>query len=260
MSMESQSWKKALMYAAGAGGVAAVLWYLLREDPEGQAGESGAAASEEGNKKRGGQVVSAEDVSKEQVVLILSQMIESQERMKIHMKELTAKLIEKDVDFEETYEQVSSVQPDDPLERHGLSMADFDRMLTMYQSDPQVMQGITRIMGMADPTTAGAPEKQKPMSEAQVIAVHAFMLQELENLTKTFLAVKGKKDWDMKTVTLASQVIVGAKVEKKYSLTSEDIESAVMQNHPSLSKNQEFAEISQKMQGVMTMLIGAPPG
>jgi hypothetical protein len=238
-----------------------VLWYLLREDPEGQAGESGAAAPEEGDKKKGGQgLVSAEDVSKDQVVEILSQMIESQERMKIHMKELTAKLIEKDTDFEETYEQVRSVQPDDPLDRHGLSMADFDNMLTRYQQDPQVMQGITRIMGIADPSTVGAPEKQKPMSEAQVIAVHAFMLQELENLTRDFLKIKGKKLWDMKTVTLASQAIVGARVEKKYSLTSEDIERAVMQHHPSLSKNKEFAEISEKMQGTMTMLIGAPPG
>jgi hypothetical protein len=253
-----ESWKKALMYAAGAGGVAAVLWWLLREDPEGQAGESGAAAPEEGDKKKGGQgPVSAEDLKKEQVVLILDQMIESQERMKVHMKEITVKLIEKDMDFEETYEQVRSVQPDDPLERHGLSMAEFDKLLTMHQADPQVMQGLTRIMGMGD---SSAPGKQKPMTEAQVIAVHAFMLQELENLTANFLKIKGKKPWDMKTVTLASQAVVGAKVEKKYSFTSEDIELAVMQHHTVLATNKEFAEISQKMQGTMTMLMGAPPG
>jgi len=256
-----ESWKKALMYAAGAGGVAAVLWYLLREDPEGQAGESGGSAPEDGDKKRGGQgPVSAEDVSKDQVILILNQMIESQERMKLHMKKLTAQLIAKDCDFEETYEQVRSVQPDDPLDRHGLSMPEFDKLLSMHQNDPQVMMGITRIMGMSDPSAAGAPEKQKPMSEAQVVAVHAFMLQELDNLTRDFSKIKGKKPWDMKTVTLASQAIVGAKVEKKYSLTSEDIERAVMQHHNALSMNKEFAEISQKMQGTMTQLMGSPPG
>jgi len=252
-----EGWKKALMYAGGATGVAAVLYYLLREEPEGLSGEGGAAASKEAGKK---DILQAEDVTKDQVILILKQMIDSQERMKAHMKELTVKLIEKDMDFEETYEQVRSVQPDDPLERSGLSMNDFDQLLNKHQADPQVMEGITRIMGMADPGNKPAG-KLKDVSEAQVIEVHAFMLMELKGLLALFSGIKSTRNWDMKTVTLASQAIVGAKVEKKYNLNSEEIERAVMKHHNTLATNQEFEQINIKMQQTMTSLMGtAGPG
>jgi len=251
-----EGWKKALLCAAGAGGVAAVLWYLLREEAEGQAGEDGAAAPEGGDDSKSGQAtVSAQDVSKDQVIRILGEMVASQERMKVLMKELKVKMLAKEMDFAEAYEQVSSVQPDDPLERNGLSMSDFDQVISKYQQDPQVMQGIMQIMGMPDESKAGPG---KPVSVAEVIAVHVFMLQELESQLKDFSKVKSGKAWDMKTVALASQAIVAAKVEKKYGLTSEDIESAVMQNRQSLGSNQEFAEINQKMQIAMSQLMGHP--
>jgi len=243
-----EGWRKALLCAAGAGGVAAVLWYLLREEAEGQTGEEALAAPA---------AVAPGDLSKDQVVRILGEMIASQESMKVLMKEQKVKMLAKDMDFAETYEHVRSVQPDDPLERHGLSMADFDAMLHNHQNDPQVMQGIMQIMGMPDEAKAG---QGKQVGEAQLIAAHAFMLQELESQLTDFSKVKGQKDWDMKTVAMASQTIVAVKVEKKYGLTTEDIESGVMQNHQSLATNAEFAEINQKMQVAMSKLMatGAP--
>ncbi|CAK0865600.1 unnamed protein product [Prorocentrum cordatum] len=251
-----EGWKKALLAAAGAGGVAAVLWYLLAEEAEGQASEDGAAAPEGGDNRKSGQgVVATGDVSKDQVIRILGDMVASQDRMKVLMKDLKAKMLAKDMDFAETYEHVRSVQPDDPLERHGLSMSDFDELVSKHQNDPQVMQGIMQIMGMPDESKVG---QGKPVGEAQVIAVHAFMLQELENQLKDFSKIVGQKAWDMKTVALASQAIVAAKVERKYGLTSEDIEGAVMQNRQTLASNAEFAEINQKMQVAMSKLMGAP--
>jgi hypothetical protein len=250
-----EGWKKALLWVGGAAGVAAVLYYLLREEPEGQAGEAGSAVAEGDDKK----VAKAEDVSKEQVLQILNEMVSSQERMRTHMKELTKTLIEKDVKFEETYEKVRSVQPDDPLERHGLSMGDFDQLLSKHQTDPQVMEGISRIMGMADPGSRPGGSV-KTADETKVIEVHAFMLQELEGLVRQFKGMKdGRPSWDMKAVTLAAQAVVGAKVEKKFGLTSEEIESAVMKNHTTLATNQEFATINTRMQQTMAGLMGQMP-
>ena len=48
-----------------------------------------------------------------------------------------------------------------------------------------------------------------------------------------------KNDLDIKTVTIAAQAIVGAKIEKKFDLTSEDIESAVMMLHTMLAADQD---------------------
>ena len=40
-----------------------------------------------------------------------------------------------------------------------------------------------------------------------------------------------RESYDPKTVTLTAQSLVGAKVEEKFGLTSEDIEHAVMRHH-----------------------------
>lgn len=250
-----EGWKKALLCAAGAGGTAAVLWYLLAEEAEGQTGEEALATPpKQGDDGKSGQGhVAPQDWSKDQVVQILGEMVASQEAMKVLMKNLKAKMFAKDMDFAETYEQVRNVQPDDPLEKHGLSMENFDMLVQKYQHDPQVMQGIMQIMGAPDEAAAG---QGKQPSEKQLIEAHAYMAQELESQAKDFSKVKGQKAWDTKTVAMAIQTMVAAKVEKKYGLSTEDIERGVMQNHQTLSQNAEFHQINQRVQAAMGALMG----
>jgi hypothetical protein len=238
-------WKKLLALAGGAAGVAAVLYYLLREEPERR------GAVEDDKKK----AFSADQVTKEQVLQILGEIVESQEKMRTHMKALTRDIIEKNMDFDKTYDDVRAVQPDDPLERIGLSMTDFDSVLSKYQADPQVREGITRIMGISDPGAAGSGAV-KDVNDQRVIEVHAFMLKELEGLVSHFTSIKGQRSYDMKIVTLALQAMVGAKVETRFGLTSDDIESAVIKNHSKLATNQEFANINVNMQQTIANLMG----
>jgi len=245
-----ESWKRILLYAGGAAGAAAVLYYLLREEPEAKQPTRAAADETKDNKKK----LRVEDVTKEEVQGILNSIVESQEKMRTHMKALTQELLEKNMTFEQAYARVREVQPEDPLERHGLSMVDFDQLLNKHQSDPQVRQGIVRIMGVPDPPATG--EKGSEVPASKTVEVHAFMLQELDKLLQYFQTVKNKESYDVKTVTLAAQAVVGAKVEQKYGLTSEDIERAVVTHHTALATDQEFANINMKMQQTMAQLMG----
>lgn len=54
----------------------------------------------------------------------------------------------------------------------------------------------------------------------------------------------------------AAQAIVGARVEKEFDLTSEEIESAVLLHHQSLATDVDFARINVQMQSTMSDLLG----
>merc|ERR1712194_456981 len=96
------------------------------------------------------------------------------------------------------------------------------------------------------------------ISVRQIIDVHTFMLEELESVVKYFQNVPNKESYDLKTVTIAAQAMVGYKIEEKFSIASEDIESAVLMYHTTLATDQEFAQINIKIQHVMGKLMGTP--
>mmetsp|Transcript_121303 Transcript_121303/g.220641 ORF Transcript_121303/g.220641 Transcript_121303/m.220641 type:complete len:255 (+) Transcript_121303:123-887(+) len=249
-------WTKILLAAGGAAGVAAALCYLLKEEPEGpvsraqSAGESTAAVSKS----------KVEDITREQVHQILQEIIKSQELMKTYMKDLTRELLSKKLDFEQTYKRVKEVQPADPLEQYGLSMMDFDQLLNNHQADPAVREAIAKIMGAPSPSNV-ASEKVQAITVQKIIEVHTFMLKELEKLVDEFSSKPNKDSYDLKTVTIAAQAIVGSKVEEEFKITSEDIESAVLMYHTMLATDQDFANINIKIQQTMGKLMGSsfPP-
>merc|ERR1719343_1890391 len=111
----------------------------------------------------------------------------------------------------------------------------------------------------------GAPNPQSVTSERvqaitvkKILDVHMFMLDELERLVKKFQDVQDKDQYDMKTVTIAAQAIIGSKVEQAFGITSEDIESAVLMYHTVLATNQDFASININIQHTMAKLMGTP--
>jgi len=225
---------------------------LLREETEAKAVDAFAASADKKKKLR------VEDVTKEQVYKMLAEILESQESMRKHMKTLTQELLAKPMPFEDTYKRIKAVQPEDPLERYGLSMGDFDQLLNKHESDPKVKEGVAKIMNVPDMGKGG--DKAAAVPAKRVVEVHTYMLQELDKLVRSFATIKDKESYDMKIVTLAAQAVVGAKVEEKFGLASEDIERAVLDNYSELATNQEFAQVNVKMQQSMSDLMGAPPG
>lgn len=237
----------------GAAGVAAVLYCLMKDD--GKVKKKAVALESKDARASGSKM---EDISKEDVQMILKEIIDSQEKMKGYMKDLTMELRAKNLTFEQTYQRVTEVQPSDPLEKHKLSMMEFDQLLDKYQSDPMVREAIAKIMGAPNPSSV-ASEKVQGITVKDIIKVHTFMLEELENLVEKYQGMQKKNsELDMKTVTIVAQAIVGAKMEEKFGMTSEDIESAVLMYHTMLATDQEFANINAKIQHTMGKLMGNP--
>ena len=90
------------------------------------------------------------------------------------------------------------------------------------------------------------------ISTERLIKVHEFMRDELQSLA----AEAGS--WpkvDTKVITLAAQAYVGAKVQKKFGLSGEDIEGAVLLNHKELAANSNFTLVNIAIQKTMNDLI-----
>lgn len=241
-------WKKLLLYAGGAAGAAATLYYLLREDTE-TSTRSVLLPEERDEQKK----LRPEDVTKEQVQRILSEIVESQEIVRAEMKQITKELLQQPMSFDVVYQRMNQVKPPDPLERFGLSTMEFDDLLTPYHKDPQIREGIARIMGST--TATGDGVEGPPVSLKKVVEVHEFMLEELKKLVEYVSASNSKDSWSPKIVTLAGQAVVAAKVEERFGLTSEDIEVAVIKHQKQLAKDQEFANVNRKLQETMGLLM-----
>jgi len=246
-------WKKTLLAAGGAAGVAAALYYLLKEEST----TKKRLATETAVEHKAAAKPKVDEISKEQVHQILQEILKSQEQMKHYMKDLTKELCSKSLSFEQTYQRVKEVQPEDPLEKYGLSMMEFDQLLDKHQSDAHVKDAIARIMGAPTPGSTTS-EKVKSISLNNIIEVHKFMLKELDKLVQNFQTMPNKESYDMKTVTIAAQACVGSKVEGTFGITSEDIETAVLVHHTTLATDQEFASINIQIQQTMGKLMGTP--
>eukprot|EP00928_Gymnodinium_smaydae_P054892 TRINITY_DN3858_c0_g2_i1.p1 TRINITY_DN3858_c0_g2~~TRINITY_DN3858_c0_g2_i1.p1 ORF type:complete len:251 (+),score=69.23 TRINITY_DN3858_c0_g2_i1:41-793(+) len=245
-------WKKLLLLAGGAAGAAALLYYVLNNESAIRL----VGAKEEEQALRAGRT-KTEDITKEQVLQIMQEIIKSQEHLKGFMKGLSAELRSKQLSFEETYARVKDVQPTDPLEKYGLSMTDFDQLLDRYHTDPGVREAIAHIMGAPTPSSV-VSEKVESITVRKILEVHQFMFEELERLEKQFQTLKKKGSYDMKTVTIAAQAVVGSKVEERFGITTEEIESAVLMYHTVLATDQDFANINVKIQHTMGKLMGNP--
>lgn len=248
-------WKQLLLAAGGAAGAAAVLYYLLKEESEAKTLSASDPAGAVGSKSAAG--LKPAEITKEQVQQILREIMSSQEQMKSAMKDLTKELLAKSLTFEDTYAKVREVQPDDPLEKYGLSMADFEGMLDKHQGDPMIRESIGKIMGAPNPSNLPSAKVQT-INTQKVIEVHVFMLEALEKLVTYFGTLPNKASFDVKTATIAAQALVGAKVEEKFGVTSEDIEAAVLVHQMQLVTDQEFVNINIKMQAAMAKLLETP--
>ncbi|KAF4684751.1 hypothetical protein FOZ60_007352 [Perkinsus olseni] len=271
-SSSSLSTLTKVLIGAGVAAVAGVgLYYLFREDQDAATttskDEQQQQASGTTTTTTAAAKVDIDKISKAQVLEIMKAILASQDEMKQTMKVLTrdlaaaqAKGDTEALQFQNVYKKVQAVQPKDPLETYGLSMMEFDQLLDREQNDPQIRECIVEIMGGKIPEGGAQPTKQ--LSVKQIISIHEFMLQQLDRIVTEFSAMPEsvRVNFDMKTVTIAAQAIVGSAVENKFSVSSDDIESAVMLNHAQLSVSQQFANINIKMQETMTKLMDQAMG
>ena len=226
---------KVVIGASAAVAAAALIAYLFRKET----GKSGV-------KKH----LSADEISKTQLLRILDEIHVAHEKMRVVTKKLSASILASKLNFEQTYQKVIESQPEDPLEKYGLSMIDFDRLLEREQYDPEVRQRLTKLMASPDPATL---DSTRDLSLAQVLDIHRFILKELQNVLKDVASLSGS--YESKTVMIAAQAIVGAHVEGKFGASGDDVEVATSKLSMPLSGNAEFNSLNLQIQQVMTELM-----
>lgn len=250
----STKWYRLAVLGGGVAAVSGLLYYLFRENSGSRATDADEPEKEESNK------LNVATATKDQVLAVLQRVVQSQEAMKVIMKDLIRSLISRDLIFTEVYQEVQAVQPDDPLEASGLTMQEFDQLLMKYQNDPEITQTVAQIMGMGPAASTSASAAAESLSLDTIVNIHAYMLDEIKKLVTEVRNLPHPESYDMKTVTIAVQAIVGARVEKKFSVTSDQLEVTVLRHHAALELNPEFARINLEMQAAISSLIELCPG
>jgi len=235
---------------AAAAGVAALLFYLLKDEPKAKAGSgSGNETATVGGPAEG-------RITRDELLVILKNIARSQEEMKTIMAELMSDVTTLKPEFLDMYALVKQKTPEDPLEKAGITMQEFDTMLDANQDDPEIRKAIMTLMGgdAAQPggPTAEVPAKVLNLTVSKIREIHVFMLEELRALVPQASCVQCP---DGKTIAITAQALVGAKVQAKFSLSADEVECAVRHHHASLACDQDFATLALQVQQIMSRLM-----
>ena len=239
---------KLAIFGAAIAASAGVVYYLFRKDEQITLSSSDETAS------RTTSVVAKlnpSSISVEVLLGIMDKIIASQNSMKGVMKGVTDEINSADLEFSAAYELVKQRQPSDPMEEIGLEMDEFDQLLDKYQEDPRILDAIARIMGPSDDDMAS--DDGRILSVQELIDIHRFMLDQLKAIGSEMKSIQSA---DPRTATATAQVLVGARVEKNFKITSTAVERSVMVHQNQLAGNHEFATINMLMQQAMTELMG----
>lgn len=233
---------KGIALAFGAATAASVLFYLHKKGK--LASLYKCCGSKCGSQKQ------KKDLSKDELLVILSEVAASQEKMKALMTKLIAEALARDnPTMTEMYDIVNEQTPDDPLEKVGLSVDQFDSILNDYQGDSDVNTAIMKLMGGESETKKNKPsQKVKAFTSAKLIELHKFMLEELNAVLPE---AEKMKSADKKNVAVSAQAIVGAKVQAKYGLTPDDVDACIQIHQQTLETSETFATIAFEVSTVM---------
>lgn len=196
-----------------------------------------------------------DQITKEQVIAIIDEIAAAQNKMKGITQTAIGEVISKNLTFEETYDYCVKIQPMDPLQKYGLTTGDFDLLLDREQHDHRVRERLAKIMGMQDPSDelAGAQGRaRKPLEIKELVTIHEFMLDELKTVsTQVDNKLKRGSGVDMRALAVAAQVLVGAKVQQKFGVDTDDIETSIIKHHEGLSKDVKFGAVNEEIQRLM---------
>ena len=201
--------------------------------------------------KKTRKIVSADQVTREELLEILAEIQQAHDKMKIVTKQLSAEILAQNLNFEQTYRKVLATQPVDPLDKYGLSMVDFDKLLEREQHDPAVRAARAKLMAAPEPETLASA---KDLTVSQIFDIHRYILSELQSVIAEVQTLRPGK-YDSKTVMIAAQAIVGARVEGKFGASGDDVEAATAKLALALNGNAEFNNLNLQIQQAMTQLM-----
>lgn len=198
-----------------------------------------------------------DQITKEQVIAIIDEIASAQNKMKSITQTAISEVISKSMNFEQTYDYCVKIQPADPLQKYGLTTGDFDLLLDREQHDHRVRERLAKIMGMQEAgdelsNAQGRSGARKTLEVKELVTIHEFMLEELKVVSSEVDAkLKRGPGVDMRALAVAAQVLVGAKVQQRFAVDTDDIETSIVKYHEALSKDVKFANVNDEIQRLM---------
>lgn len=176
----------------------------------------------------------------EEVAHVLDEISLLQEKMKQATAVLTERVLQENMSFKRICEEIVQMNLKDPMEEHGLTTATFSKLMSKFSKRVEIRE---KIMNMTLPKT---PERTGNITVDEIFDVHKYMLSELDVMLAKLEGTNLSK-YSGRTLTMASQVYIGACVQRKFSITAAEMEDAVTKHSSALQNNKEFFDLGSKM-------------
>eukprot|EP01053_Blabericola_migrator_P000570 Blabericola_migrator_1__569@NODE_1140_length_5303_cov_96_490451_g776_i0_p3_GENE_NODE_1140_length_5303_cov_96_490451_g776_i0NODE_1140_length_5303_cov_96_490451_g776_i0_p3_ORF_typecomplete_len260_score48_38RPA_C/PF08784_11/0_018RPA_C/PF08784_11/9_2e03RPA_C/PF08784_11/3_9e03HAUS2/PF15003_6/0_14HAUS2/PF15003_6/40TPR_11/PF13414_6/0_15DUF4168/PF13767_6/38DUF4168/PF13767_6/6_7DUF4168/PF13767_6/1_6e03CHASE6_C/PF17150_4/2_5e02CHASE6_C/PF17150_4/5_8TPR_21/PF09976_9/3_1e02_NODE_1140_length_5303_cov_96_4904 len=192
--------------------------------------------------------------SRDDVLNLLREIIKIQKEMSQSMQEVTKRIVEKNMSLDDAYDIVAQNQPEDPLEKHGLSVSDFDALLERFTPDREVHDAIMEVV--QGPEQATGPEA-KALTVERIVEINLTMLEKFKSAIAHYKEAKQRDPvkYNNRTMSIAAQAVVGAHVQREFNLTADEVEAAMMAHQLELSMRRDFLQASDEIQKILNECI-----
>jgi len=199
---------------------------------------------------------SPDAVDTETMSNLLTEIVDSQNKMKKVMETLAKTILDKDLSFAEICEEVRGMKIPDPLTERGISIDQFSQLLAVHNTNQDIRAKILQLTG-SPMEVKGTPVKGEELEKLvklhsieKVIDIHAYMLDEL-----TAVLGSVNKRIEPRVATISAQAFVGKQVKTKFGLSSEGLEALAAEYHYQLSQDQRFFELGTEIRQTIQNLV-----
>mmetsp|Transcript_38104 Transcript_38104/g.89264 ORF Transcript_38104/g.89264 Transcript_38104/m.89264 type:complete len:496 (+) Transcript_38104:119-1606(+) len=211
-------------------------------------------------------VYSGGPLTRQQILHLLTQTARVQGIIQQEISALARKLVNgksdkkkkpKQLSFLDAYKKMLELNlPQDPLEEYGLTEASFQKLLSQYEDDAEVMQNAQLLL---HPAGKGDPARARELSLEKIIEIHQFMVMEMQKVINEFREVdrEVRRTFTGKGCETTAELLVSMAVEQRMSVRCEDVEQAVILYEEQLQANPDFARATDQLADMMHQLIGS---
>eukprot|EP01054_Gregarina_sp_Poly1_P007596 Gregarina_sp_Poly_1__7595@NODE_425_length_8620_cov_281_527534_g346_i0_p4_GENE_NODE_425_length_8620_cov_281_527534_g346_i0NODE_425_length_8620_cov_281_527534_g346_i0_p4_ORF_typecomplete_len306_score48_80DUF4168/PF13767_6/11DUF4168/PF13767_6/3_8DUF4168/PF13767_6/3_6e02DUF1160/PF06648_11/0_17DUF1160/PF06648_11/4_9e02PgaD/PF13994_6/0_11PAP_PilO/PF06864_12/0_19PAP_PilO/PF06864_12/6_5e02Hormone_1/PF00103_20/58Hormone_1/PF00103_20/5CHASE6_C/PF17150_4/4_2CHASE6_C/PF17150_4/2e02_NODE_425_length_8620_cov_ len=193
--------------------------------------------------------------SRETVLQLLREIVKVQRELSATMQDVIQRITTDNLSPDATYELVAQQQPIDPLEKNGLSIADFDSLLDRFAQDEEVHAAIVEVV--QGPDQSGAAPSLKSDNQAltvdRIVEINLTMLDKFKSVIEHFKErmKTNPEKYNPRTVSITAQAVVGAHVQREFNVTADDVEKGMLVYQLELSMRQDFLQANDEIQKIM---------
>eukprot|EP00930_Biecheleria_cincta_P057940 TRINITY_DN4379_c0_g1_i3.p1 TRINITY_DN4379_c0_g1~~TRINITY_DN4379_c0_g1_i3.p1 ORF type:complete len:523 (-),score=135.94 TRINITY_DN4379_c0_g1_i3:71-1546(-) len=229
-----------------------------------QASSSAASDSQQGATSSG---YPASTLTRDQILDVLAETVRVQSIVQQEVSDLARRIAKerksegkkkkKSLSLLEGHKKVKELNlPKEPLEEIGITDAAFQRLLTQYEEDEEVM---LKARELVHPVGKGDPERAKSITIDKIVEIHQFMVAEMQKVLTEFLSLdqETRSGFTSKACETTAELLVSIAVEQHLSVHCEDVEQAVIRYEQMLQGNAEFARCTEQLANMMQHLTSA---